>query len=165
MSSPLTDWTKAQFSALYAPTNVQDPEHAPVDQAAQLQTDFDATFSPDADIRLNHTVVDREKFKEFVKSRRSLTAQVECRPEDLIETPVEGGNAEAGSIVAGKVTLVRTYPFRIRAAAAKTSTVIIFSAKIQPNPKPQIVQLFQTSVDKSFQINLPTARHVDASEL
>ncbi|KAJ7482317.1 hypothetical protein B0H11DRAFT_1219404 [Mycena galericulata] len=165
MSSSLTDWTKAQFSNLYAPSSVQSPADAHIDDAARLQAALDETFAPDAEIYLNHVVVDREALRAFVESRRSKTAAVECTPEDLIERPVEEGNAEAGSIVAGKVTLVRTHPFRIRAAAAKTSTVISFSAKIKQTPKPQIVQLFQTYVDKSFQINLPTPRHVDASEL
>jgi hypothetical protein len=140
----LIDWTTSQISALYAPQHSAANAH--VDAAAQLTTDLDAAFAPDAEIHLNHAVVDREKFREFVQSRRSAKTQVECKPEDLIETPVEEGNAEvrpvvsrtsnlltvaaqAGSIVAGKATLIKTLPFLIRAAPAKTTTVLSFSAK------------------------------------
>ncbi|KAJ7656683.1 hypothetical protein B0H17DRAFT_1098129 [Mycena rosella] len=163
--STLIDWTKSHITNLYAP----HAENSGTDEAVQLQTDLDAAFAPDAEIRLNHTLVDREKLKAFVASRRAgkVSTEVECKPEDLIEAPVEEGNAEAGSIVAGKVTLIRTHKWRIRAAPAKTSTVILFSAKIMQKPSPQIVQLFQTSVDKPVQIVLPTVRHaeVDASAL
>ncbi|KAJ7938186.1 hypothetical protein B0H13DRAFT_1851643 [Mycena leptocephala] len=96
---------------------------------SKLTTDLDAAFAPDAEIHLNHAVIDREKFREFVQSRRSAKTQVECKPEDLIETPVEEGNTEAGSIVAGKATLIKTLPFLIRAAPAKTSTVISLAQK------------------------------------
>jgi len=161
-SSSLIDWTTSQISALYAPQ-----PHASAENAAQLTTSLDTAFAPDAEIHLNHTRVDREKFREFVESRRAGTTEVECKPEDLIETPVmEEGNTDAGSIVAGKATLVHTHPFLIRAAPAKTSTVISFSAKIQQrDSKPQIVQLFQTSANKPFQVTLPTPRAVDASAL
>ncbi|KAJ7468587.1 hypothetical protein FB451DRAFT_1400953 [Mycena latifolia] len=162
MSSPLLDWTKTQLTALYAPQT--NAPHAG-DEAAQLNAAVDAAFAPDAEIHLNHTRVDRAAFRAFVEGRRGGVTDVECNPEDLIETPVEEGNAEAGSIVAGKLTLVRTHKFRIRAAPAKTSTVISFSAKIMQKPSPQIVQLFQTSVDKPFQVVLPTAKQVDASAL
>ncbi|KAJ6542635.1 hypothetical protein B0H19DRAFT_1267870 [Mycena capillaripes] len=153
----------SHISALYAPHHASANAH--VDDAAQLSTELDAAFAPDAEIHLNHARVDREKFKEFIASRRSGTTQVECKPEDLIETPVEDGNADAGSIVAGKATLIKTHPFLIRAAPAKTTTVISFSAKIQPKPKPQIVQLFQTSVDQPFKVTLPTPHAIDASAL
>ncbi|KAJ7817847.1 hypothetical protein B0H14DRAFT_3148047 [Mycena olivaceomarginata] len=166
MSSSLIDWTTSKISALYASQHSSD-EDAHTDTAAQLKTDLDAIFAPDAEIHLNHALVDREKFKEFVESRRSGTTQVEFQPEDLIETPVEDGNSDAGSIVAGKITLVKTHKFRIRAAPAKTTTIISFSAKIKQNPEPQIVQLFQTSVDRPFKVTLPTpgSHAVDASAL
>ncbi|KAF7373406.1 hypothetical protein MSAN_00550200 [Mycena sanguinolenta] len=153
--SSLTDWIIAQFSALYAPQQQYSN-----DDATPL-----SAFAPDAEFHLNHTRVDNEKFKEFVEARRAVTSGVECKAEDLIETPVEEGNAEAGSIVAGRATLVRTHPFLIRAAPMKTTTVISFSAKIkQIGDKPQIVELFQTSADKPVQITLQ-APPVDASAL
>ncbi|KAJ7619429.1 hypothetical protein FB45DRAFT_930771 [Roridomyces roridus] len=152
-SSSFTEWTKTQFTALYA-SGVNE-ENNPTDK---LDSILDATFSSDVEIHLNHVAVDLDKFKEFVERRLSKTAQLECSPEDLIETPVEDDNPDAGSIVAGKVTLVRTFPFRIRAAPAKTSTVIMFSAKIKHD---RIVQLFQTTADKSFRINLSGARNTE----
>lgn len=90
-SSSLIDWMTSQISELYAPHHTANVH---VDEAAQLSTEFDAAFAPDAEIHLNHARVDREKFKEFIASRRSGTTQVECKPEDLIETPVEDGNSE-----------------------------------------------------------------------
>ncbi|KAJ7145864.1 hypothetical protein C8R44DRAFT_863707 [Mycena epipterygia] len=159
MSSPpaLADWMKSQLTALYAPPSVVPPTD---DVAAQLSIAVDAAFAPDAEIRLNHALVDRTAFREFVQSRRAAggTTEVVCSSEDLIEAAVDEGDVEAGTIVAGKVTLVRTHKFRIRAARAKTRTVIVFSAKILQNPDPQIVQLFQTSVDKPFEVAFPTAR-------
>ncbi|KAJ6468975.1 hypothetical protein DFH09DRAFT_1381062 [Mycena vulgaris] len=168
MSSPLVDWTKSQISSLYAPqTKHPGDETAQLNSdTAHLTTELDAAFAPDAEIYLNHTRVDRAAFRDFIESRRAGTTEVECKPEDLIEAPVEEGNPEAGSIVAGKATLIRTHKFRIRAAPAKTSTVLAFSVKIVKNPKPQIVQMFQTAVDKPFQVVLPTVRHTeDASAL
>ncbi|KAJ6476192.1 hypothetical protein C8R45DRAFT_1009172 [Mycena sanguinolenta] len=154
-SSSLTDWIIAQFSVLYA----SQQQHSD-DGATPL-----SAFAPDAEIHLNHTRADLEKFKEFVEGRRAVTSGVECKAEDLIETPVEEGNVEAGSIVAGRATLVRTHPFLIRAAPMKTTTVISFSAKIKQNGgKRQIVELFQTSADKPVQIALQ-APPVDASVL
>ncbi|KAF7373409.1 hypothetical protein MSAN_00550500 [Mycena sanguinolenta] len=161
--SSLIEWTMSRMSALYSPQH-SSAENTDTDASAQLQTQFDSTFAADAEIHLNHTLVDYEQFKEFVKSRRTESTEVECKPEDFIETPVEEGNADSGSIVAGKVTLVRTHKFRIRVGRAKTTTVISFSAKIKQTPEPRIVQLFQTSVDKPFQVNL-NPRAVDASAL
>ncbi|KAF8183879.1 hypothetical protein K438DRAFT_1838772 [Mycena galopus ATCC 62051] len=136
-SSSLIDWTTSQFTALY----VAKQESSPADATSDLTLGLSA-FAPDAEIHLNHTHVDQAKFREFVEGRRA-----------------------AGSIVAGKLTLVRTHPFLIRAAPMKTSTVISFSAKIkQSGDKPQIVQLFQTSADKPVQITLQAPR-VDASAL
>ncbi|KAJ7145867.1 hypothetical protein C8R44DRAFT_863710 [Mycena epipterygia] len=157
MSSTLTDWTKSQLSTLYGPQSDSHTENA----AAQLGTALDAAFAPDAEIYLNHTPVDREKFREFAEEQRAGTTEIECKPEDFIETPVDEGDAE-WSIVAGKMTLIRTHKFRIRAAPAKTRTVISFSAKILKNPKPQIVQLFQTSANKPFEVVLPTVRQTQA---
>jgi hypothetical protein len=71
---------------------------------------------------------------------------MEFKPEDLVETQVDADDAQvrlrancnlnakfragqSDAIVAGKITLVRTHKFRIRAAPAKTSTVILFSAR------------------------------------
>ncbi|KAF7326878.1 hypothetical protein MVEN_02581700 [Mycena venus] len=160
--SSLIDWTASQISGLYA------PQHTSGANAAQLtKTPLDlSAFAPDAEIHLNHTRVDLDKYREFVESQRAGATEVECKPEDLIETPVEEGNPEAGSIVAGKATLVRTYPFLLRAAPMQTSTVISFSAKIlNKDSKPQIVQLFQTTADKPVQVNLQTPHSVDASAL
>ncbi|KAJ6476189.1 hypothetical protein C8R45DRAFT_1009163 [Mycena sanguinolenta] len=162
-SSSLIEWTMSRISALYSPQH-SSAETTDIDASAQLQTELDSTFAADAEIHLNHAQVDYEQFREFVKSRRTESTEVDCKPEDLIETPVEEGNADAGSIVAGRVTLVRTQKFRIRVGRAKTSTVISFSAKIKRTPEPRIVQLFQTSVDKPFQVNL-NPRPVDASTL
>jgi len=163
MSSSLIDWATSKFSMLYSP-QPSAAENTDIDAEEQLQTDVDSIFAPDAEIHLNHTQVDRGQFKEFVQSRRVGTT-VEANPEDFIETPVDEGNPDSGSIVAGKLTLVRTHKFRIRVGPAKTTTVISFSAKIKPTPTPQIVQLFQTSVDKGFQVNFPTPHRVDAGAL
>ncbi|KAJ6570712.1 hypothetical protein B0H10DRAFT_2237735 [Mycena sp. CBHHK59/15] len=143
--------------ALLAPTDLP---------AAQISGALDAAFASDAEIYLNHALVDRETFREYVSGERAAgghgRTEVECKSEDLTETEADGA-----SIVAGKMTLVHTHNFRIRAAPARNSTVIVFSAKIRKSPTPQIVQLFQTSVDKPFQINLPTVRQppVDAGAL
>ncbi|KAJ7239974.1 hypothetical protein B0H12DRAFT_1237457 [Mycena haematopus] len=158
MSSSLIDWTMSSISALYSPHH-SSGQNTDIDASAQLKIELDSTFAPDADIHLNHTQVDFEKFRQFVQSRRTDATEVECKPEDFIETPIEEGTADSPgsiSIVAGTVTLIRTQKFRIRVGHAKTTTVISFSAKIKQNPKPQIVQLFQTSVDKPFHINLAT---------
>ncbi|KAJ7141864.1 hypothetical protein C8R43DRAFT_1131170 [Mycena crocata] len=155
MTSPLVDWTRTQISALYTPQKAHGHENAEIDDAAQLQNALDATLAPNAEIQLEDTPVDHAKFRDFVQSRRTAASEVECKPEDLKETPVEEGNAEAGSIVEGKVAMVRTHGFRIRAAPAKTSTVISFRAKVVPGPQPRIVQLIQTSEDKPFPIHLP----------
>ncbi|KAJ7715154.1 hypothetical protein B0H16DRAFT_1617051 [Mycena metata] len=162
MSTSLIDWTAAQFTALYTPpaTDATDAEDS------NLIEQLDATFAPDAEIHLNHQRnVGSAKFKEFVAGRRGPGTKVECKPEDLVETPFEDGDADAGTIVAGTATLTRTHKFRIRAAPAQTRTVIIFSARIKPNPKPQIVELFHTAVDKPFAVNLHPAHAVDARAL
>ncbi|KAK7055169.1 hypothetical protein R3P38DRAFT_2845556 [Favolaschia claudopus] len=142
MSSPLIDWTAAQLSALYS------PKHTAPNESPKLDLDLSA-FAPDAEIRLNHAKVELKKeFLAFVESRRSVTAGVECQMDDVVETAVEEGNdavrlrlavelirrsqlngAQAGKIVAGKATLVRTHPFLMRAAPMKTQTILIFSAK------------------------------------
>ncbi|KAJ6482864.1 hypothetical protein C8R47DRAFT_1132935 [Mycena vitilis] len=163
-SESLTAWTTAQFSTLYAPHH--DSHDNAHEDAAKPPPDLDAAFAPDAEIHLNHTRVDRAKFQEWVQTHRwAGSMELQCDPEDFIETPVEEGNPDAGTIVAGKATLVRTMKFRIRAAPAKNTTVISFSAKIQKNPKRQIVQLFQTAAEKPFKVVLPTPHAVDASAL
>ncbi|KAJ7223124.1 hypothetical protein GGX14DRAFT_557697 [Mycena pura] len=161
----LLDWTATRICALYA-----------AHDAAQLDADLDATFAPDAEFHMNHVCVDRATFAASLPGRAAGTTtkvDVECSPEDLIEAPVAADNPEAsgfvaGSIVAGKVTVVRTHPWRIRAAHAKSRIVIVFSVKIEKNPQPQIVQLFQTSASKPFPIVFPTVRQpqeVDADTL
>ncbi|KAJ7239972.1 hypothetical protein B0H12DRAFT_1135435 [Mycena haematopus] len=151
-SSSHIDWITAQFSALYAPKQQNSDGD---DDATQPATPLSA-FAPDAEIHLNHTRVDHAKFREFVEGRRAVTTGVECKTEDLIEAVIEAGSE---SIVAGKATLWRTHPFKMRAAPMKTSTVIIFSAKIKQNGgRPQIVELLQTSADRPVQITLQTPR-------
>ncbi|KAJ7279130.1 hypothetical protein C8J57DRAFT_1305638 [Mycena rebaudengoi] len=147
-------WIQSQFSSLYIQSS---PENDKIESAASLDT----AFSPDAEIHLNHVRVERAAFAEYVGSRRGGGADVtmEFKPEDLVETQVDADDAQSDAIVAGKITLVRTHKFRIRAAPAKTSTVILFSARIKRNPNAQIVQLFQTSVDKPFQVNLSAVHH------
>ncbi|KAJ6570707.1 hypothetical protein B0H10DRAFT_1025883 [Mycena sp. CBHHK59/15] len=129
MSTPLAKWATSHLSALYSPPTGL--------AAAQISGALDAAFAPDAEIYLNHALVDRETFREYVSGERAAgghgRTEVECKSEDLTETEADGA-----SIVAGKMTLVHTHNFRIRAAPARNSTVIVFSANIpaQDSKKP-----------------------------
>ncbi|KAJ7145857.1 hypothetical protein C8R44DRAFT_756054, partial [Mycena epipterygia] len=125
----------------------------------QLSTAVDAAFAPDAEIRLNHALVDHTAFREFMRSRCAAGGTTEVEEgHDEVRSVRTVLALSAGSIVAGKVVLLRTHKFRIRATHAKMCTVIVFSTKIMKNPSPQIVQLFQASVDKPFEVTFPTAR-------
>lgn len=95
MSTSLIDWTAAQFTALYAPpaTDTADAEDS------NLIQQLDTTFEPDAEIYLNHLrSVGSAQFKEFVASRRGAGTEVECKPEDLVETPFEDGDADVSEV-------------------------------------------------------------------
>ncbi|KAK7055174.1 hypothetical protein R3P38DRAFT_2845583 [Favolaschia claudopus] len=145
----LVDWTISKFSGLY--------ERGETEDFTQLDSDMDGIFANGAEINLNDEKIDLPKFKEFVASRWSAlgTTEVQYKAEELTEKPVEEGNPNAGSIVEGKINVLRKLKIRIRAAPAKTSTVISFRAKIQTDPQPRIVQLSQTTEDKAVPIVIP----------
>ncbi|KAJ7058096.1 hypothetical protein C8F01DRAFT_1149526 [Mycena amicta] len=169
MADTLVEWTTARLTSLWGPAS-PEPTGEPqehVDRATQLHTALDATFSPDAEFFLNHTRVERAAFADFLGKGRATTTtdQVDCKNEDCIETLVDEGNPDAGSIVAGTATIVHTHPWRIRAAPAKTRIVVVFSARINKSPQPQIVQLFHTWASKPFPIVMPHQHNIDASTL
>ncbi|KAF7320983.1 hypothetical protein HMN09_00185100 [Mycena chlorophos] len=168
-TNSLITWTITHLTDLYSRPDTPEPtgEAQPhVDLTTQLNTNLDASLAPDAELWLNHRRVSRAEFAEFLGKGRGLTkkGEVECKNEDCIESLVEEGKPEEGSVVAGTATIVHTHPWRIRAAPAKTRVVVVFSAKIQKNPEPQIVQLFHTWASKPFPIVMPH-RQVDADAL
>ncbi|KAJ7073268.1 hypothetical protein B0H15DRAFT_806855 [Mycena belliarum] len=169
-NADLIAWTKTQFTDMYDPSHASRPlppsDPSPAKQAAaseaQLNAVLEAAIAPDAEIYLNHARVDRAAFGAWAAARRGFNTEVQCAEDGLLARPVEEGDDAKGTIVAGTLTLVRTHAFRIRAAPARTRTVLVFSARIVregEGAQPRIAQLFQTAVDRPFRIVMPTVRH------
>ncbi|CAK5271777.1 unnamed protein product [Mycena citricolor] len=148
----LANWVQTQMKAIYAP----DPH-----TQADLQSVLDDSFSPDADIQVDGASMTLDDFKGSVESHRGGTANISLSsdPEEF-KVVHTAGQSGADSTVSGKMTLVRTHPWLVRAAPAQTSTEITFDAQVASNPKPQIVQLVQKSVHKPVQVHLAPVRNL-----
>lgn len=137
-SLTLTEWTKAHLTALYELTPTPD-----------LDTTFSTTFSPSAEILINHSSISLNAFKEQISETRtaSLASTVEFKSLSQVSSGAEGKSDQVrrtnrksrlshlqcvtwkAGIVAGCFLVTRSLKFRIRAASAQTYMHITFSAK------------------------------------
>ncbi|GLB35376.1 hypothetical protein LshimejAT787_0209410 [Lyophyllum shimeji] len=150
-SDSLTSWVRTRLAALY-----EFPSEA---QQAELQSSFDASFSPQAQILVNHAPVARDAFKDDLSRRAIAAARASVDWKELIEVP-KADDADEAEIVAGCFVVTRSMKFRIRAAPAQTHSTVIFSAKIDRDPNihegdpRHIVHLVQTVADKAAPIHM-----------
>ncbi|TFK34124.1 hypothetical protein BDQ12DRAFT_727167 [Crucibulum laeve] len=150
----LTTWLQAHLSTLYEPPATADD--------ADFQASFNSTFSPSAQIIVNHQMSSLDQFKDnLLSSKAAMTrATVHWKEVMQVDSP-----SEKSGIVAGFFVVTRTMKFRIRASPAQNNGYNSFSAKIDQDPGApsaaednwRITQLFLTTENKAAQIHLKSA--------
>ncbi|ESK83496.1 hypothetical protein Moror_4881 [Moniliophthora roreri MCA 2997] len=134
----LTEWAQSNLNALF--------EHSG-EQEDTFSSQFNATFSPNASILMNHETISVDEYKKRI-SQTLVTASSSVEWKDVLE------DTEAG-VVAGFLVITRTMKFRIRAAPAKNYTYITISAKIaQEGGERRIVNLVHTFTSKAAPIHI-----------
>ncbi|KAF9269893.1 hypothetical protein L218DRAFT_992573 [Marasmius fiardii PR-910] len=147
MSTSLTEWAQSKLNNMFELSRQSSED---------LQAHFNTTFSPNAQILMNHVPISAPEFQKRISESSGGTAKVSVEWKDVME------DSQAG-IVAGFLVLTRSMVFRIRAAPAQNHTFLNISAKIEEDSSAQpdehgdkrrIVHLVYTSVTKPAAVHL-----------
>ncbi|TFK21941.1 hypothetical protein FA15DRAFT_706809 [Coprinopsis marcescibilis] len=133
------DWVKTRVEELYGVAGQGSYEG---DIAAQIQ----GTFSPGAQVIMNHEPVSLRRYTDVLQSERAATVKTDVQWMDVNEADTNMGQPE-GRIVAGSFNVTRTMKFRVRVSPVKLSQRVWFSARlVEDTPeKLAIEQLFLTT--------------------